>query len=101
MIFPRQLAKGSADIFGARLPRHSQQFVIILFRRRCHLCPAQTLAGAPTPAACAPATTTSSQFGRLLSSTSTYSASITSPGFFSCAPPAPAADPTPPPAPAS
>src|SRR5260370_22310142 len=41
------------------------------------------------------------QFGRLLSSTSTYSASITSPGFFSCAPPAPAEEPPPAPAPAA
>src|ERR1700731_5248846 len=42
-----------------------------------------------------------SQFGRLVSSTSTYSASITSPGFFSCAPLEPAEEPPPAPAPAA
>src|SRR5258708_10505730 len=37
MIFPRQLAKRRTDILGARLPRHSPQVVIILFRCRRHV----------------------------------------------------------------
>src|SRR5258707_1548194 len=40
MIFPRQLAKRRTNILGARLPRHSQQFVIILFCCRRHDCAA-------------------------------------------------------------
>src|SRR5712692_2907595 len=38
VIFPRQLAKCRAYILGARLPRHSQQFVIVLLRSRRHGC---------------------------------------------------------------
>ena len=36
VIFARQLAKRCANIFRARLARHSQQFVIILFCSRRH-----------------------------------------------------------------
>src|SRR6266478_142776 len=101
MILPRQLAERRANILCRRFARHSQQFVIILLCCRRHRGSRKILAGATAPAGCAPAIATSTQFGRLLSSTSTYSASITSPGFLSCAPPEPAELPPLAPAPAA
>jgi len=38
VVFPCQFAKRRTDILGARFARHSQQFVIILFRCRWHRC---------------------------------------------------------------
>jgi len=36
MVFARQLAERRTNILGAGFPRYSQQFVIVLFRCRCH-----------------------------------------------------------------
>src|SRR5258706_10563262 len=52
VILPRQLAKRRTDILGARLPRHSQQFVIVLFCCRWHVCSCRGAASVPTLSGC-------------------------------------------------
>jgi hypothetical protein len=54
MVFPGEFPESRTNILHARLPRDSQEFVIVLFRSCRHRWPGEIIAGAHA-AACAPA----------------------------------------------